>query len=294
MRSAWPPLVRLSVASAGVVTYPAGATFGPRPVHDFEFVWIIEGGGTIRYDEHTIRAVPGTILLCRPRMKDRYDWGEKEKSLHAFFHFQCELPKRGWPSPSTWPLSQMMPPDDVLRPLFRYVLGADSLSEPLRSSLLLPCVDFMLRGFISGKLTIASDPHAKLTPPVEMTLQRICDMTSQETAPPITLAQLARAAHVSPEHLCRLFRESLDLTPLECVRLARLERAATLLRRSDLPIKQVADSAGFPDAFYFSTAFQKAYKLSPRAYRKATREAKAVFTNPIVRFILPRIPKNAP
>ena len=292
MRSVWPTLEQLRVTSAGVVTYPAGGTLGPRALDQFEFVWIIEGGGTIRFDEQTIEAAPGTILLCRPGMEDCHDWGGKERTLHAFFHFQCELPKREWPSPSTWPLSQRMPPDDVLRPLFRYVLGADSLSEPLRSSLLLPCVDFMLRSFISGKLTIASAPHAKLTPPVETTLQLICDMISQETSPPITLAQLARAAHVSPEHLCRLFRESLDLSPLECVRLARLARAATLLWRSDLPIKQVADSAGFPDAFYFSTAFQKTYKLSPRAYRKATREGKAVYNNPIVRFILPRIPKN--
>src|ERR1041384_2796958 len=130
MLSAWPTLDQLRVTSAGIVSWPAGATLGPRALDQFEFVWIIEGGGIIHYDEHAIGAAPGTILLCRPGMKDRYDWGGKERTLHGFFHFRCELPKRGWPSLSAWPLSQMMPPDDVLRPLFRYVLGADSLSEP--------------------------------------------------------------------------------------------------------------------------------------------------------------------
>lgn len=259
-------------------------------MNDFEFLWVIEGGGTIYYDEHALPAPPGTILLGRRGMTDRYDWGEKERTLHAFFHFEFELPQEGWPQPSKWPWSHAMPPDDVLRPLFRYVLGADPLPEPLRSSLLLPCVDFMLRSFISGELTIASEPHGDLTPPVEKALQVICEMALQEPAPEVTLAQLARAAHVSAEHLCRLFRQTLNLTPLDCVRLARLERAATLLQRSNLTIKEVADSAGFSSPFYFSKVFQKTYGLPPSAYRKLSREGGSVPANPIVRFLRPAIP----
>ena len=273
--------------------YPASATFGPRPMIDYEFLWVIEGGGTIYYDQQSIEARSGTILLCRPGMTDRYNWREKQRTVMAFFHFEMEALPKGWPPPNQWPLARSMPPDDILRPHFRYVLGADSLREPLRSSLLMPSVDFMLRSFISGKLTIASEPHAKLTPPVEKALQVICDMALQERAPEITLAQLAHAAHVSEEHLCRLFRQSLDLTPLDCVRLARLERAATLLRRSDLMIKEVAEAAGFSSPFYFSKAFQKTYGLAPSSYRKLSRKGGVGRPNPIVRFLRPMIPRNA-
>jgi len=292
MSRPWPPIQRLHVRATDLVVFPAGSTYGPRVVNEFEFVWIIEGGGMIHYDQQPVQALPGTILLCRPGMTDRYDWGEKERTLHAFFHFDCDVPQ-GWPALTEWPLARPMPPDDVLRPLFRYVLGAESVSEPMRSTLLLPCVDFMLRSFISGNLTIASEPHAKLPPPVEKALRTICERVLQNPEPPITLAQLAATAHVSCEHLCRLFRQALNLTPLDCVRLARLERAASLLWRSDLSIGQVSESVGFSSQFYFARAFQKVYGQSASSYRKSRREGEPTVYNPIIRFWQTGIPKGS-
>jgi len=278
-------LKNLRVRAAGVEVFPPGATFGPCPVKQYEFVWVIEGGGTVAYDERPHRTGPGTILLWRPGMSDRYDFGTERQSVLAFAVFDLELPARGWPSPAQWPFAQQMPPDDILRPLFRYVLAAAALPAEVRSELMWYSVGLMLRAFVLKKLSVSAEPHGELPVAVETTLRTICDLISREPAPPVTLPELARAAHVSPGHLCRLFRESLDLTPLECVTLTRLERASTLLARSNVPIQKVAELTGFSSAYYFSKAFRRVFGMSPRDFRKAPHRREIPTLNPTMRFI---------
>ena len=283
----WPPLTRILIRRAAVAAYPSGSTYGPRVAKDHKFIWIVAGRGLVQFDKHKIAALPGTILLCRAGMTDRYDWTSKAPAMHAFFHFELKQPAPGWPALKHWPLVQHLPNDDVIRPLFRYLLRVETLPEPMRSTLLVPCVDLMLRSFIAGEFATAAEPIPNLPPPAERALQLICERTFRTTSQPVTSPELAQAAHVSVEHLCRLFRATLDLTPLDCVRLARLERAATLLWRSDLTIKEISDSVGFSSQYYLSKVFQEVYGHSPRAFRKVVREGRPRRSNPIVRFLKP-------
>jgi hypothetical protein len=48
----------------GVATYPAGATYGPRPLRDWEFVWIIEGNV-----EYSIEAAQGAQHVAAPPVR---------------------------------------------------------------------------------------------------------------------------------------------------------------------------------------------------------------------------------
>ena len=55
-------------------------------------------------------------------------------------------------------------------------------------------------------------------------------------------------------------------SPLEFIRIVRLERAAVLLR-SGHHVSKVADEVGFDNAKYFSTAFKKYFGVSPSKYK---------------------------
>ena len=47
----------------------------------------------------------------------------------------------------------------------------------------------------------------------------------------------------------------------------RLDRATTLLARSNLTITQVAGACGFADPLYFSRRFRAVHGIAPSAYR---------------------------
>lgn len=58
------------------------------------------------------------------------------------------------------------------------------------------------------------------------------------------------------------------------LRCRRLERAAELLRSSELGVLEVAQAVGYNSASQFGAAFQRQYGVTPSQYRKMSEMAK--------------------
>lgn len=85
---------------------------------------------------------------------------------------------------------------------------------------------------------------------------------------PVALAEVARAAGVSPWHCVRLFRAAHGVSPLAYLRLLRLQRAKSLLHGGDLAIGQVARAVGYARVQHFTRMFTRAMGMPPRAFRR--------------------------
>ncbi|MDR2880450.1 MAG: helix-turn-helix transcriptional regulator [Azoarcus sp.] len=82
-----------------------------------------------------------------------------------------------------------------------------------------------------------------------------------------TLKELAQLCGLSRRQLMRAFREETGRTIGTFVQDLTMERAKVLLRRTDMPIGQVAAEVGFTTATSFSTAFRRVTGESPRSFR---------------------------
>jgi len=85
---------------------------------------------------------------------------------------------------------------------------------------------------------------------------------------PIKIQDAADLLHIHPNYLCSVFKKAYGQTPREYLKALRMERAATLLLRTDQPVSTIAASVGFSNPFQFSAMFKKYFGLSPAAYRK--------------------------
>lgn len=273
------PLCVSSPAGFGVATYPAGATFGPRQMRDWEFVWIIAGHAMYRHGEIEIAAPPDSIVLCRPGANDGFVWDAHGRTRHAYFHFDITSLPDAWPSPETWPLVRLMPEGDVLRPLFRHLLTWAGRGD---GELVRLTIAHMVAAWATGEIATRDVPPESLPEPVGRALIWLRERLEEKPAASIELRDLAGAACVSPEHLCRVFKEATGHAPMETVRLARLDRAATLLARSNYSIGEVARLCGFASPFHFSRQFKSAFDQSPSALRRALQEGQ---TPPVPRLL---------
>ncbi|MFE0457338.1 GlxA family transcriptional regulator [Streptomyces sp. NPDC058914] len=86
---------------------------------------------------------------------------------------------------------------------------------------------------------------------------------------PITVADLAAHAGMSPRSLTRHFTAETGTTPLRWLLDQRLAAAQKLLERTDLPIPEVARRAGFGSEVTMRQHFASRLATSPRAYRAA-------------------------
>ncbi|MGA7271824.1 MAG: helix-turn-helix transcriptional regulator [Acidimicrobiia bacterium] len=103
-------------------------------------------------------------------------------------------------------------------------------------------------------------------PPVRHLL-RAKELADTHYAEPLTVADLARAAHLSPAHFSRSFREAFGESPHRYLLTRRLERAAALLRNTDRSITEICLMVGWSSLGSFSASFRRMFGVSPREYR---------------------------
>ena len=86
-----------------------------------------------------------------------------------------------------------------------------------------------------------------------------------DLADPFVLETLAAAAHLSPNHLVRLFRKELQSTPLQFWDHLRIEHAQSRLKQPEMRIKEVAIDLGFKHLSHFSKWFKRHTGKTPQS-----------------------------
>jgi AraC-like DNA-binding protein len=105
--------------------------------------------------------------------------------------------------------------------------------------------------------------HAEQDPVVGQALRLIYN----NPAHPWTVANLAAAVGSSRAAFARRFTELVGEPPIAFVTSWRLAQAADLLRSSQSTIAAVAKQVGYSTPFALSSAFKRAYGVSPNAHR---------------------------
>ncbi len=241
-----------------------GYELPPRTVPDYNLIFVTRGRPVWVIDDHEHEMEPGVLVIVPPRVRHhaycrtrRYDLG----SLHV----EATLP-------GGQDVFALLQPPRVVRfapgtPLDAYLRG--SLAEfdravhahahlMLRSWARLATIELLRQCHEQGQLQPQS-----LDPVVTAVLDRLTRRPGAATS----LDELARFAGYTPQHLNRMFRRVLGVTPLQHLMRLRMEQGAAMLRDGPLTVAAVARACGFEDPHYFSRAFRQHYGRSPAQYR---------------------------
>lgn len=90
-----------------------------------------------------------------------------------------------------------------------------------------------------------------------------------DPAAPHSVESLGRVAHMSRSAFAERFAEAVGRPPMDWVRAVRLERAAELLRTTDLDTETIAHRVGFASRSHFSRVFTATFGASPTEHRSA-------------------------
>lgn len=87
----------------------------------------------------------------------------------------------------------------------------------------------------------------------------------------LTLESLAGQLYLCPKQVARIIRKAYGCTLSELVHRRRLTAACTLLRRTDMPVGEIAEAVGYAYENYFFSLFKKTYGISPLQYRNGKK-----------------------
>ena len=85
----------------------------------------------------------------------------------------------------------------------------------------------------------------------------------------VKLDELVSQIGISKSQLIRGFKASYGVTPYKYLLKLKLEASLTMLKYTEIPIRQIAFDLNFADEFYFSNAFKKHFGLSPQKFRRS-------------------------
>jgi transcriptional regulator GlxA family with amidase domain len=88
---------------------------------------------------------------------------------------------------------------------------------------------------------------------------------------PLTVEQLAEAAHLSPRQFSRAFRAETGQSPAKAVENLRVEAARLMMEQSRHPIDVIAQQTGFADRDRMRRAFLRAFGQPPQVIRRNAR-----------------------
>ena len=88
---------------------------------------------------------------------------------------------------------------------------------------------------------------------------------------PLTVPELAEAAHLSPRQFSRAFHAETGQSPAKAIENLRVEAARNLMEQSRHPIDTVARQTGFSDRDHMRRAFLRAFGQPPQVLRRHAR-----------------------
>jgi AraC-like DNA-binding protein len=272
-----------------------GATFGPRKQFSWEIVWVRAGALDLQIDDRRLRLRANDVAIVPPGAVDRYEWTGERRVVHSFVHFDLGPATKGWPPRARWPGRYELTEPHFVQHAFEALTALPVDRADLWTVIGVPMLELALRLLLFGP-SLPAAPQGGLPSCVDRALDWMQARVTNEAARRFSLVDVARAARVDRTYLCRAFRSYLDVTPMQCARLMRLDRAIAQLERSDDAIKEIAEKTGFANTFHFSRCFTAAFRMSPTRYREDFRRGAVhrLVTPALERLAAQRIVVNEP
>ncbi len=268
-----------------------GAKVPERFIYDHEFIYVVQGSGTLRIEDriHSMRG--GDLLYIRPHLINEMQVSEESPMRCFAVHFdyiylgesldfspyrvylgirneETEAHEKWLPRRPNMELSDIVIPERMqVNNVHRFLEAFQELRlqfENSRSDSQLWLRSAMLRliGLIHQLLTTKEGvkighPHA------ELVLKGINYMEENYNHK-ITVPLLAQQAMLTPRYYGTIFKEATGQTISEYLSHLRIKKAKSLLMQNLYSVQEVADKVGIGDIHYFSKLFKKLEGLPPK------------------------------
>jgi AraC-like DNA-binding protein len=153
----------------------------------------------------------------------------------------------------------------------------DSILDRMRSAIMADDIfgNFSASGILYEFLTtfyqLSSEAFSDKSKRTASKLLPVIEYIKKHYNSMITMEDLCETISVSPQYLCRLFKNQLNSRPMEYVCQIRIQEAKKLLTNTSFPIGTIALQCGFENVNYFNKIFRKIENTTPGQYRFSIR-----------------------
>ncbi len=222
-----------------------------HPFH--EIIVVLSGRLHVKIQRHEILAKPGDVLFY-PQGNAHEEWSDPADPVETLF---LSLEWEAYPHDLPVLLRDT---HGRLRQLISWLYADRDAyapqSEPMRRGI--------LQVMLAEMLNAASQKEHSLVATIRNYLRDHIDE-------PLNLETLAQHAKMSKYHFLRKYKALTGRTPIEDLRIIRIEYARNLILTTNLPLKVIAPKAGLGDEYHLSRMFRNYLNTTPGELRKEVK-----------------------
>lgn len=231
----------------------------------FSLHFVIGGKGFVQLDGHVHTLRRGDAFLYFPYQKQLYYSSRDEPWEVRWVHFYGSKLKeflldRGFHR-NLWTLTRWGELEEAYTQLLREAEEHNIVRVTRLSALTYTIlVEFMSYASpqTANRGTEAADRIIALLP-----------IMQQSACQPFTLEEWADRVGVSVHYFCKLFRKTINMTPMDFITLCRMQSAKQwLIEQPAWTVKNIAKEAGYPSTSYFNQRFLEHEGMTPGEYRR--------------------------
>ena len=241
-----------------------------------EMLHVLQGPLEISLDDAVLALSTGDVLFIAPEQLHGGVSGTGEYECIVFDPrglLRCGDPCRQQ-------ISSVMHRETALRSLYRAgnepVAQVPRMFRALREKA--PGCELMTLGALyqfCGGAYMAQDAAPAQAQPARRAqqLKRVFEKVEAEYMNPLTLADMASAAHMAPRYFCRVFRAATHRTPVDYLNEYRIGVASDQIAAggADRTLTEIALDCGFSSLSYFIRQFRKYKGVTPGQYQAMMR-----------------------
>lgn len=255
------------IVAIGIFNTKAMASFDntieskPRKIKMFEIEIPIEEGGISYIQDEKSAITPDMVICAKPG-----------QTRHTKLPYKCfyvhmiagdgDLKDNLMSLPNFIKTNKYDKYYEIFQKMCKYYETGLESDEIILHSLILELVFLLLREATKTKL-MKSMNSANV-----MAIERVIKYIKENLTEDLSLEKLSALAGFSPIYFHNSFKSATGMTVREYVEEQRIKKAVNILVTTDKTLTSVAYECGFSSQSYFSYAFKRKMKLTPREYVK--------------------------
>ena len=259
--------------------------FTSVPLHwhsEMELNYIKSGNGFFKYEDQTISAKPGDIVLIQPNVLHAIMSDEHSSFFYdtIVFHQNMLVGSYDDRCYTDILLPIFSSRQRVLVPVSQDPPGYHELHDSVRtimqcahknlatSDLLLKSELLRLFYLLASTPGLCTEHTVSTESRMTETLRPVLTYIQKHHSESVTIEQLAKIAHMSSSYFMSCFKQNFGLGAIEYLNQVRIRSACDLLRNTDRSISDIAFDTGFHNLSNFNRQFRTKVGCSPQTYRK--------------------------
>lgn len=235
-----------------------GYAFGPA-VRNFYLIHYVYGGkGELHINQKTYKIHAGQYFIIYPKQTAYYKADEKDPWFYRWIEFDGSFSEKLMTVAGFTNDNHLINDDNNVGEALKNIIDLGWSDYELIMSYFW----FFIAALTKGKLLKKDENTA------ETYISNAKNYIQSNIHKRITVSEIAQFLNIDRSHLTRIFKSICDISTKQYIINLKMEMASQSLKKSNMTIKEVANSVGYDNQMEFSKLFKKHYYVTPTQWRE--------------------------